>query len=110
MGQKEKTRIWFFVFVAIWNFFLYFWYYYGSISEKLFKDALDWAKEVSIISDVEYEAILACKKTFLSDGVNFWRKKGENSFNIAMGAFDGAEATDIVGLFLLNKMKKVQSE
>ena len=23
-----------------------------------------------------------------------------------MGAFDGAEATDIVGLFILNKMKK----
>ena len=40
-----------------------------------------------------------------------WKKKVDprmrvdNDFNITMGSFDGAESTDLVGLFLLQKLK-----
>ena len=40
-----------------------------------------------------------------------WKKKVDprmrvdNDFNITMGSFDGAESTDLVGLFLLHKLK-----
>ena len=36
-----------------------------------------------------------------------WVKKGNSIFDIAMGAFDGAETTDIVGLYLLSQLKEL---
>ena len=36
---------------------------------------------------------------------NPWTKKGEKSFDVAMGSFDGAECCELVGLFLLSKLK-----
>ena len=37
-----------------------------------------------------------------------WKKKGDSEFNIQMGSWDGAESTDIVGLFLLDKLNKIK--
>ena len=33
-----------------------------------------------------------------------WVKKGNSSFDVTMGSFDGAEICEIVGLYLLNKL------
>ena len=33
-----------------------------------------------------------------------WEKKGNVNFDIAMGAYDGAECCELVGLYLLNKI------
>ena len=52
------------------------------------------------------------------DGKDLWKKKVDprmrvdNDFNITMGSFDGAESTDLVGLFLLHKLRglKVQGK
>ena len=33
-----------------------------------------------------------------------WSKKNGKSFDIRMGDYDGAEASDLVGLYILNKM------
>ena len=34
-----------------------------------------------------------------------WVKKGERSYDVSMGSWDGAETCDIVGLFLLSQLK-----
>ena len=45
------------------------------------------------------------RKTFLFYNGTLWIKKGSaKGFDIAMGANDGAECCELVGLYLLNKM------
>ena len=38
---------------------------------------------------------------------DFWTKKGDSNFDISQGAFDTAEVCDIVGLFLLSELEKL---
>ena len=82
--------------------------YYASINEELFTDAINWARNYVTITDDEEEVIMKSKKSFLYDGKDLWKKKEDKDFNITMGSFDGAESTDLVGLFLLNQLKKVK--
>ena len=83
--------------------------YYGSITKKLFTEAIDWAQGLVNISDEERNIIFKSKGSWLFDGVSNWKKRGNSeSFDIQMGAWDSAESTDIVGLFLLNKLKNVK--
>ena len=81
--------------------------YYGSISLELLENTLDWAANFVDISPQEREIILETKRSFLYTGDTAWVKKGNSQFNIAMGAFDGAETTDIVGLYLLSQLKEI---
>ena len=64
------------------------------------KKALLWAKDFSYVSDKAVRVILAARKTFLYDGECFWAKKGNANFDVAMGAFDGAEVCELIGLYL----------
>ena len=49
----------------------------------------------------------ACK-TVLMNGENTWaKKKGDDLFDVPMGSFHGAEVCELVGLFLLDKLKDV---
>ena len=78
--------------------------YYPSISEKLLKDALSWAEKIVKISEEEKEVILSAKKSLLyKDSVAYRKKNGV--FDVTMGSYDGAETSDIVGLFLLSKVQ-----
>ena len=43
----------------------------------------------------------------LSDGVDKWKKRGDEDFLIQIGSWDGAESTDLVGLYLLSKLSKL---
>ena len=36
-----------------------------------------------------------------------WVKKGNSSFDVTMGSFDGAEICEIVGLYLLDKLSNL---
>ena len=72
--------------------------FYPSISEKLLKKTLTWAK---------HDTIMHARKTLLYDQNHKpWVKRDtSNSFDVAMGAFDGAEVCEMVGLFMLQKLK-----
>ena len=37
-----------------------------------------------------------------------WVKKGRKNFDVAQGSYDGAETTDLVGLYLLDKLRVVE--
>ena len=82
--------------------------YYGSISEDLFNEALEWAQNQVHITSDEIKIILESKTSLLYDGREYWKKKGDSDFGIQMGAWDSAESTDVVGLFLLSKIKEIK--
>ena len=84
--------------------------YYGSISDNLFREAIDWARRVTLVSDDEVDILFQTKKSLLFDGKDTWKKRGNSDFNIGMGSWDGAESTDLVGLFLLNKLKNLHAD
>ena len=79
--------------------------YYPSITKKLLNDALNWAGGLVKISDDERKTILSAKRSLLYKDGAAYRKKQNGDFDVTMGSFDGAETSDIVGLYLLNKVK-----
>ena len=78
--------------------------FYPSISEKLMKDALNYAKTHTEITTEDTKTILQTKKSFLFENGTPWVKKGNKPFDVTMGSWDGAEACELVGLFLLSKL------
>ena len=65
---------------------------------------MDWAASLVEITEEDKELFLYTKMSILvSEGVS-WVKKGDVNFDVTMGAWDGAEACDLVGLFLLSKL------
>ena len=75
--------------------------FYPSISEKLIKEALDFAKTKVSISNTDENTILHARKSLLFDGTHVWIKKKGGLFDVTMGAYDGAEVCELVGTFLL---------
>ena len=57
----------------------------------------------------EIKTIKQAKKTFLYQNDTKWVKKGSANFDVAMGAYDGAETCDLIGLFLLYEMKEIKA-
>ena len=78
--------------------------FYPSISKELFERALLFAKKYCTISEADMKAIRLARETFLYHQGQPWEKKGNVNFDIAMGAYDGAECCELVGLYLLNKI------
>ena len=76
--------------------------FYPSITPELLDKALAWADKYVDITPEEKNVIRQAKKLFLYTGSTTWVKKGDVNFDIGMGAFDGAESCNLIGLFLLN--------
>ena len=96
---EDKKKLRFFIYDRVG--------YYPSISPELLDRALEFARNEIFISDFDISVIKQARKTFLFHKGEPWMKKGNvNGFDIGMGAFDGAECCDLVGLYLLNKITK----
>ena len=83
--------------------------FYPSITEKLLKEALNHAKNYTDITEEDTKIILQTKKALLFENGDPWIKKGNKSFDVTMGSWDGAEACEVVGLFLLSKLSHINS-
>ena len=79
--------------------------FYPNISETLLVGALNWASTITTITEEDRTIILHCRESLLCSGGVDWVKRGDTRFDVAMGSFDGAEASDIVGLYLLHQME-----
>ena len=79
--------------------------YYPSISPELLDRALNWASDLVTISQADRELFHVTKDSLLFDRGTAWVKKGDKSFDVSMGSWDGAETCDLVGLFLLSQLK-----
>ena len=83
--------------------------YYPSITHELFNKAIDFAKAHVNIDNLTIEIILNARKSILSHENSTWTKTSSN-FDIAMGAYDGAEMTDLVGIYILHRLSQVVPE
>ena len=78
--------------------------FYPSISKELLTKAIRFARNFCYISKTEEEVILNSRKTILFNGSEQWVKK-DDVFDVSMGAYDGAEVAELVGLLILHKLK-----
>ena len=81
--------------------------FYPSITKELLKNAIEWARKYIAISEEEEEIIFASKKPILYDKTTPWVKKGSAKFDVAQGSFDGAECAELVGLFIMEEVSKI---
>jgi hypothetical protein len=98
-GLKNKNLLKFFQF-DIESF-------YPSITESLLLKALDFASRFIEISDQDKKLIIHSRKTFLFLEEDAWVKKSGEDFDVPMGGYDSAEVSDLVGLYILNKIEAV---
>ena len=79
--------------------------FYPSITEKLLKKTLKWARKYSIISEFDFKMINLSREFYLFNNGTPWIKTGEKGkFDVPMGAYDGAEVCELIGLFMLYKI------
>ena len=79
--------------------------FYPSISHKLLADAIDFARGHTDINDDTYKIIMHARRSLLFCRNETWAKKDNSDFDVTMGAYDGAEVCELVGLFLLNRIQ-----
>ena len=83
---------------------------YPSISEELLTKSLEWAATLVEVTEEQVEVINATKKALLYSEGKPWTKKGEESFDVPMGSFDGAEVCEVVGLYLLHLLQETGAD
>ena len=54
---------------------------------------------------MEKESIFEARKCFLFSESQPWEKRNNPDFDVTMGAWDGAECCELVGLYMLDKLK-----
>ena len=81
--------------------------FYPSITKTTFLRAIAFAKRHSTMTDYEIEIVMKCRRTLLYKDEQQWMKKSnenEDDFGISMGSLDSAQASDMVGLFILHEL------
>ena len=81
--------------------------FYPSISQDLLNRALDFASHYDNITNDERNIITHAKNSILIHKHLSWQKKGDTTFDVAMGSFDGAETCELVGSFLLSQLQHI---
>ena len=81
--------------------------FYPSISIDLLNAALEFASNYDNITADEKRIVLHAKKSLLYNSGEAWGKKASsNLFDVTMGSYDVAESCELVGAFLLHKIKE----
>ena len=81
--------------------------FYPSISSELMEAAIEWAQNFIQISDMDKKIIMESKKSLIFKDGTPWVKKGGLEFDVGQGSYDGAEACELVGLYILSKLEKL---
>ena len=74
--------------------------FYPSIKETL-NEAIQFAKEHVAITRKDVEVIFHAQKSVLYNDGEPWMKKEGGSFDVTMGAYDGAEVCELIGIYML---------
>ena len=82
--------------------------YYPSISQKLLQKALKLAREHTSLTEEEENIIIHSRKAVVADNSGqIWTKKEDPNFDVTMGALDGGECCEVVGLLILFMLKTI---
>ena len=80
--------------------------FYPSITESLPDQSIDWATQFTAITDSDIRIIKHARKSLLfHDGLSRVKRDSAKAFDVKMGSYDGAEIHELVGLFILSKLK-----
>ena len=71
------------------------------MKETLLKNAIQFAAEHTDINKSDFEVIFHAQKSLLFHSNQPWIKRDSNTFEVTMGAYDGAEICELVGVFML---------
>ena len=75
--------------------------FYSSIKETLLNEAIQLAKEHVSITRKDIEVIFHARKLILYNNGETWLKKEGVSFDVTMGAYDGADMCELIGIYML---------
>ena len=75
--------------------------FYPSIKETLLKNAIQFAAEHTDINKNDFEVIFHARKSLLFHSNQPWIKRDSDTFEVTMGAYDGTEICELVGIFML---------
>ena len=78
--------------------------FYPSIAEDLFNAALDFASEIVPIGAGTRRILNNARQSILFHNNSTW-KKITGLFDVTMGSYDGCELCELVGLYVLHKLK-----
>ena len=83
--------------------------FYPSISLNLFNNAIQYASEITEITNCGISIIKHSWKTpLLFNNNQPWRKKSvDPDFGVPVGFYDGAEVCELVGIYILNKVSNI---
>jgi hypothetical protein len=81
--------------------------FYASITPELLEESVDWATEFVDISAQQRKVIFQSCQSFLHFGGQPWRKK-DGIFDVGMGAYHGAQVCELVGLFMMSRLKHIK--
>ena len=69
-------------------------------------NALNFAKKITDISREDIQIMYHARKSLLFSNEKPWMKRQGNLFDLTMGAYDGAEVCELVGIFILKKISE----
>ena len=82
--------------------------YYPSITKELLLKALTFAQKYITISHQDIDIIVKAKNSLLFHDETPWRKKAtQDTFDVTMGSFDGAETCELVGAYILEQIQSI---
>ena len=79
--------------------------FYPSITEQLLSEAIEYAKQFIAISKDETDILWHTRKQLVTWGGKIYTKINSN-FDVSMGSYDGSEASELIGLFALHKIRQ----
>ena len=84
--------------------------FYPSIKETLLHEAIQFAKEHVPITRKDVEVIFHARKSGLYNDREPWvkKEKEDGSFDVTIGAYDGAEVCEPIGIYVIFNRKKVR--
>ena len=82
--------------------------FYPSITKTHLINALDYAANYSNFSKTDTEIVFHSCDSLLFSKDDVWKKSDTDGyFDVPMGSFHGAEVCDLVGLYILSRLKSV---
>ena len=78
--------------------------FYPSIKQDLLSQALEFASNYITVSSEDLDIIHHARKSLLYNNDEPWLKKESGLFDVTMGAYDGAEICELVGIFLQSRL------
>ena len=80
--------------------------FYPNISRNTFMKAIVFARKFVDVSEDDVDIIIHSCRTVLNYNGSVWVKKNDrDNFDVPMGSYHGAELCELIGLFMLEKLR-----